>query len=213
MSISNVGLAGIDVPTGYVDGIAGPSPLYGAAPFSQKMLRFEEFGLQKLESDPQPPHNLPPPIIQHGEPTLCEAYPSEAGLEAFLSEPLWPAPEFEANISLPNPWWSTINSCLGPMGPTSAIEGRPPGTLYAHQRWDEFAPQVYFQTAIAGARVNLGFRDQYQDHSYSVGEFGPGGLYNEVYAYTGPVDPSSPLAALADPVTGILDLHLAGTTA
>ncbi len=210
---ADICLAAIDVPTGYINGIAGPSPLFGATPFTQKMLRFEEFGLQPIPSDPQPPHNLPSPIIQHAEPSLCEAYPSESGLEVFLAEPLWPSPQIDANISLPNPWWSLVNSCLGPQGPTSAIEGRPPGNLYAHQRYDEFAPQVYFQTAMAGSRTNLGFRDNLQRHHYAVGEFAPGGLYHEVYAYTGPVHPDSPLAALKDPVTGILDLHLAGTTA
>jgi len=210
---ADICLAAIDVPTGYVNGIAGPSPLYGATPFTQKMLRFEEFGLQPIPSDPQPSHYLPSPIIQHAEPNLCEAYPSDSGLEAFLAEPLWPVPQIDANISLANPWWNIVNSCLGPQGPTSAIEGRPPGNLYAHQRYDEFAPQTYFQTAMAGSRTNLGFRDDLQRHHYAVGEFAPGGLYNEVYAYTGPVNSSSPLAALKDPATGILDLHVAGTTA
>lgn len=208
--VANISLAAIDVPTGFVDGIAGPSPLYGATDFSQKMLRFEEFGVQPIPSNP-PTHSFPLPDI-HDASTLCQGYPDSTLLEAFLAEPLYPLPEFEANISLPNPWKAIIEGCVGPVGMT-AIEGRPPGTLYAHQRWQEFAPAAYLQTAIAGARTNLGFRDALQSHSYSAGEFAPGGLYNEVYAYTGPVNPGSPLAALADPVTGILDLHVQGSTA
>ena len=34
---------GFDIPTG-----AAPSPLFGALPFTQKMLPFEEFGVQPL---------------------------------------------------------------------------------------------------------------------------------------------------------------------
>jgi len=204
--------AEIDVPTGYADGIAGPSPLYGATDFSQKMMRFEEFGLKPVPSEPQAAHNLPQPAL-HDEPTLCQGYPDGDLLEAFLAEPIWPLPGLEANTALPNPWWGVIDSCEGPLGTSSAIEGRPPGSIYSHQRYEEFSPAAYFQTAIAGARVNLGFRDEMQSHSYSVGEFAPGGLYNEVYSYTGSVHPGSPLDALKDPETGILDLHVAGSTA
>ena len=50
-----------------------PSPLYGAKPFSQKMLRFEEFGTRRLNLEasapqhnwkpfPAPAEPFPPPI-------------------------------------------------------------------------------------------------------------------------------------------------------
>ena len=57
------------------------------------------------------------------------------------------------------------------------LEGRPPGEDFSHQRWPEFKPQLYFQSAQAGARVNGGIRDNMQKHHYRRGEFGPGGLY------------------------------------
>ena len=54
------------------------------------------------------------------------------------------------------------------------IEGRPPGEMYAHQRYDEFAPKVYFSSVQSGARNNGGARDAMQLHKYQKGEFGPG---------------------------------------
>jgi FtsP/CotA-like multicopper oxidase with cupredoxin domain len=59
----------------------------------------------------------------------------------------------------------------------SYAEGRPPGEWFAHQRWGEFEPSFYFQSAQAGARTNSGLRDTYQRHGFAVGEFAPGGLY------------------------------------
>ena len=50
--------------------------------------------------------------------------------------------------------------------------------MYAHQRYDEFAPKAYFQSVQAGARINGGARDALQMHRYQIGEFGPGGLYH-----------------------------------
>ena len=57
-------------------------------------------------------------------------------------------------------------------------EGRPPGQGWSHQRWEEFTPETYFQTATSGSRTNLGFRDRKQDHGYQAGEFGSLGLYH-----------------------------------
>jgi hypothetical protein len=48
-----------------------PSPLYGAAPFSQQMLRFEEFGTAPLDLDakkPKPWKKLPAPTDAQSAP-------------------------------------------------------------------------------------------------------------------------------------------------
>ncbi|MGE5094509.1 MAG: copper oxidase, partial [Betaproteobacteria bacterium] len=161
------GMADFDIPTG-----APPSPLYNAQPFSQKMLMFEEFGTQALPAS-APAHNLP-------DPGACGAAADPAAfgaaLESFLAQPIYPPPQEQANTSMPNPWAASIGACLGrPV--TGVAEGRPPGANFAHQRWSEFTPTVYFQTMMAGARTNLGFRDSLQRHHYGEGEFGPGGLY------------------------------------
>jgi len=42
----------------------------------------------------------------------------------------------------------------GDMGP---IEGRPPGAVWAHQRWDEFAPQVAVIATQEGAKTNTAY--------------------------------------------------------
>ncbi len=77
-----------------------------------------------------------------------------------------------------NPWKADIEAFLGRPLKAPPAEGRPPGEGWSHQRWNEFLPRVFFKTAQAGARVNGGFRDSMQLHNYSVGEFGPGGLYH-----------------------------------
>ncbi len=159
-------LAKFDIPTG-----APPSPLYGAQPFTQPMLRFEEFGLQRLPGS-ECPKCSPLPA-----PPDCASSPDGAALDAFLGEALHPLPRRAANTSLANPWSERIAECVRPLA-SSVIEGRPPGEYFAHQRWDEFRPQVYFQSAQAGARTNGGLRDALQRHGYSSGEFGPGGLYH-----------------------------------
>ncbi len=161
-----------DVPT---DGAT--SPLFDAQSFSQQMLRFEEFGTRKLEG-PCPagdcPLTLPVPI---------NAYSTvgSAALDNFLNQRIHPFPTEQRNNNVLNPWQPAIESMhtgplqpLTPGAPTSYADGRPPGAQYGHQRWQEFFPQVYFESAIAGARDSRGARDQYQKHQYSFGEFGKG---------------------------------------
>jgi len=151
-----------------------PSPLYGAAPFSQSMLRFEEFGPQPLPSKVKKPkqwNKLPAPAD-------AQSGPDGASLEEFLSQPIWPKPSVFANTEHENPWKNEIESFLGRKLKKPPAEGRPPGLGWSHQRWDDFTPTEYFQSATTGARVNGGFRDDLQDHGYSAGEFGPGRLYH-----------------------------------
>ena len=118
-------------------------------------------------------------------PVACNASPGGSALDNFLKQPLSPAPKEAANEFVQNPWRVKIAQCLSNGLIQSPIEGRPPGQYFAHQRWDEFYPVVYVQTATAGARNNTGIRDLEQRHGYAAGtEFGPGGLYYN--AATGP---------------------------
>ncbi|WEK28442.1 MAG: Ig-like domain-containing protein [Candidatus Pseudomonas phytovorans] len=160
-----------------------PSPLFGAQPFTQQLLLFEEFGPEKL--DPA----LPPPDLTFPVPTLgaapaqdpnvvARSGPSGTALEAFLKQPgLYPFPTQFANVLDRNPWKAQIELFLNRQPVGSPAEGRPPGKGWSHQRWNEFYPQAAFKTAQAGARINLGLRDRKQLHNYAVGEFAPGGLY------------------------------------
>ena len=152
-----------------------PSPLFGALPFTQQMLRFEEFGTEDLdlakEEAPADWQTLPAPIA-------AQFAPDGANLERFLTQEIWPVPQEYANDLDSNPWQSEIESWLGRALDSPPAEGRPPGEGWAHQRWNEFEPEVYFQTATTGSRTNLGFRDRKQDHGYQAGEFGRLGLYH-----------------------------------
>lgn len=170
-AVSVPAYAAFDIPTGLVTGAASPSPLFGATEFSVPLLRFEEFGsLAMPASEPSNTSTLPGVAD-------CQSMPDSQELDDFLKEPLHPLPTEEANEGLPNAWDAKIKDCVGPMNQT-VMEGRPPGQWFAHQRWNEFYPKVYFQSAQTGARNNLGLRDQYQRHGYSKGEFGSNGLYH-----------------------------------
>ncbi|GAM96621.1 glycoprotein gp2 [alpha proteobacterium U9-1i] len=159
--------AGFDIPTG-----AAPSPLFGAQPFTQPLMLFEEFGTKAIPGSSCPTCQPMPAAAS------CTEGPSGAALDTFLRQPLYPAPTIQANTSRPNYWASLIGACVRPLA-TSAVEGRPPGEWFAHQRYAEFAPRVYFQTAQAGARTNGGLRDSMQRHQWLLGEFRSTGLYGQ----------------------------------
>ncbi|MFK3773357.1 Ig-like domain-containing protein [Pseudomonas sp. NPDC089406] len=160
-----------------------PSPLFGAEPFTQQLLLFEEFGPEKL--DPAtPPGELtfPPPILgpmpAQDPNSVARSSPDGNALEAFLKQPgLTPFPSQYSNVLDRNPWKAQIELFLNRNSVGSPAEGRPPGKGWSHQRWNEFYPQAAFKTAQAGARINQGLRDRKQLHNYAKGEFGPGGLY------------------------------------
>ncbi|MBI6895790.1 multicopper oxidase domain-containing protein [Pseudomonas putida] len=160
-----------------------PSPLFGAEPFTQQLLLFEEFGPEKL--DPAtPPYAMtfPPPVIgaapAQDPDYAARSSPNGNALEAFLTQPgLTPFPSQYANVLDRNPWKAQIEMFLNRSGVGSPAEGRPPGKGWSHQRWNEFYPQAAFKTAQAGARINQGLRDRKQLHNYAKGEFAPGGLY------------------------------------
>ena len=152
-----------------------PSPLFGAEPFSQPLLRFEEFGSETLDLSAASPPNGWQPLPA---PNNARAMPNSARLDRFLGQSIWPVPTRFANDWDGNPWEDEIERHLGRDLSHPPAEGRPPGLGWAHQRWPEFTPQVYLQTATTGARANRGLRDAAQRHGYRVGEFARGGLYH-----------------------------------
>ncbi len=168
------------IPTG-----GRPSPLFSATDWSAPLLMFEEFGPQKLDPtiDTTNYKGFPAPTLgaapeQH--PTLLtRSAPSASAIESFLGQPgIKPYPSNFSNTTDHNPWNAVASQFVGRTidGPA---EGRPPGEGWAHQRWNEFFPQTYFQTVQGTSRKNYGVRDKMQRHGYQAGtEFGPGGLYN-----------------------------------
>ena len=158
--------AGYDIPTG-----APASPLFGARPFEQPMLRFEEFGTKPM------PEAGCTTCLEMPMGRTMDSMPTDERIDRFLEQAMDPMPTRDADEVRSNPWEPMIESMMGPMGRTYA-DGRPPGPLWGHQRWEEFPAQRYLQSAQTGARKNGGMRDGLQRHGYAVGEFGPGGLYH-----------------------------------
>jgi len=185
IELNRANLAGggsFDIPSG-----GKPSPLFGAAPFTQSLLLFEEFGLEAFQASTNPSTlPLPQASTDQNNPAqssiVTKSSPPGTALDSLLKEPgLYPFPTRVANTSLANPWWPLICQYLGRADCSShqgPIEGRPPGEGWSHQRWNEFYPSKQFKTIQAGARVNGGARDKRQLHRYAVGEFAPGGLYH-----------------------------------
>jgi hypothetical protein len=157
-----------------------PSPLFGARPFTQQMLRFEEFGTRPLDpTDPPPTRDFPPPTLgpmpAQDPLSVAASSPDPETLEAFRAQPgISPYPQEFSNVSTGNPWQQDIENFLGRSLDNPPAEGRPPGRGWAHQRWNEFYPVEYSISAQAGARPNGGSRDASQLHEYQMGEFGPG---------------------------------------
>ena len=68
---------------------------------------------------------------------------------------LSPAPTAQANLTL-----QAVPAILGGgMGP---IEGRPPGAMWAHQKFDQFAPKVAVEMWQKGAQVSTNYNPQVQ---------------------------------------------------
>lgn len=162
-----------------------PSPLFGALPFTQRMLRFEEFGAKKLQIKKRRAKEAHERWLSLPKPNAPDQMPDGKALDSFLKQSLWPAPQRLANDSDQNPWKVQIESYLERSLAHPPAEGRPPGQGWAHQRWEEFAPKVYFQSATTGARENGGLRDRSQSHKYSRGEFGKNGLYHNTAGMDG----------------------------
>lgn len=162
-----------------------PSPLFGALPFTQQLVLFEEFGPEKLDpTTPSAPLPFPAaaigPLPQQDPTSVARSAPPSAALDAFMRQPgLTPFPSQFSNVVDRNPWQAQIEYFLNRHIGSSA-EGRPPGKGWSHQRWNEFYPQTAYKTVQTGIRTNTGWRDSHQMHGYAVGEFGPGGLYHNV---------------------------------
>ena len=115
-AVAGVGEAGkYEIPTG-----AGPSPMFGVKAFTQRLLRFEEFGTQPLASSTAAGKvQLPAP---HGLEDGLDA----AKLDSFLASPLDPPPRRLANVESWNPWGKQIAAALGRSLRQAPAEGRPP---------------------------------------------------------------------------------------
>lgn len=161
-----------DIPSG-----SRPSPRFGAQPFTQQMLLFEEFGSETL------PVGAPAKAGPSAPETAACA--TGAQVDQHLSQAIYPPPTCSSNTVDINPQRHLIERLLGRSCATAPLEGRPGGTDFSHQRWTEFGPQVYVETGVAGSHRNCGFRDAKQRHGYATGEFAEGGLYHNTVGAPG----------------------------
>ena len=121
-NINQGNLANNDIPTD-----AKPSPLFGAGVFTQRMLRFEEFGPVPLGDPASVVAGDPFPA-----PANAESFPGEQALEDFLGQYISvsealpsPFPIEEANCVDLNPWQLVIETFLGRGLDDPPAEGRP----------------------------------------------------------------------------------------
>jgi FtsP/CotA-like multicopper oxidase with cupredoxin domain len=144
-----------DVPTG-----TPPSPLFGARKFTQVMPRLQ----------------LQTPIPLTRTPSTDPASIGDAAFPAALNER--PArrlsyhTDFTANPADPR----FINPLTG-VGP---IEGRPPGPVFAHQRWNEFFPKVGYISSWTGVGPKQSFHPNFPAQATnSVWTYGVGNVTNQ----------------------------------
>src|SRR5262252_7105560 len=118
-----------EVPTG-----TPRSPLFGAVRFTQRMPRL---ALQ-----------TPIPLTQSG--TGLDAV---ANFPAALNEPAAKRLSYHTdftNFNNTHPGYpNNGNPFLNPVTGRGPVEGRPPGEVFAHQRWNEFFPKVGYVMSIA----------------------------------------------------------------
>ena len=108
------------------------SPLFGAQKFSQPMPRLALQTPTPLTRDPATGNAVLPAALDE-RPAKRRSYHTD-----FTANPI--DPQFRNPVTGRGP-----------------IEGRPPGELFAHQRWDEFFPKVGYVMSIAPVAPNTWF--------------------------------------------------------
>jgi len=145
-------------------------PVHGLSPFVKSAYADVPTGV--------PPSPLPPGS------TFTQPLPLFEVLEPKPLSALTPFPTEQANTSLPNP-----RTGRGP------IEGRPPGPLWAHQRWQEFYPQVAYEIGQACAQYNPkgGYRCTFHPNL-------PDQIPDKLWTFGGTIPPKLVLARYGEPI-------------
>jgi len=146
-----------NVPTG-----TPRSPLFGGQKFTQRLSRL----------------NLQTPVPLTRVPSADPASNADAAFPAALGER--PArrlsyhTDFTANPSDPQ--------FINPVTHRGPIEGRPPGEIFAHQRWNEFFPKVGYVMSVGPVVANTSFHPNFPAQepnsiwTYSSGRTNTGGV-------------------------------------
>jgi FtsP/CotA-like multicopper oxidase with cupredoxin domain len=139
------GSAYAQVPTGLP-----ASPLFGATAFSQPMPRFD--------------------VLQRKTPVdgvnfVMDPVTTTLGVISGTNNLIQPHELSNTGLRYPvDPL--LVNGTAGLNGP---IEGRPPGTIWAHQRWGDFLPKVVVEAAQRGATDNTTYNPNVLNSSFNSG--------------------------------------------
>src|SRR5262245_52300357 len=119
-----------------------------------------------------------------------------------------PAPTREANTTqqLLNPALEGVR-----FGDTGPIEGRPPGPIWAHQRFEDFAPKIHIEVSQEGAKTNTTYYPgvpSYLNSGVNPAtpiplKFHPGlptQDVNSVWTFNGTVPPKLVIARYGEPI-------------
>jgi FtsP/CotA-like multicopper oxidase with cupredoxin domain len=121
-----------------------------------------------------------------------------------LGGDLSPVPQAEANQTQ-----QPVDAALG--GGTGPIEGRPPGPIWAHQRFNQFTPQISFEMSQAQATTNTVYNPGV-DSQFNSGinpatplscKFHPGFPTqdpNSVWTFNGTIPPKLVMARYGEPL-------------
>src|SRR6266851_883962 len=146
-------------PSAFADGVptgTPRSPLFNAQKFSQRLPRLALQTPQILTR------------VTSIDPASAgdAAFPSGTG-ETFAARRLSYHTDFTANPTNPN--------FRNPVTGRGPIEGRPPGEVFAHQRWNEFFPKVGYVMSIGQIAANSGFHPNFPaQNANSVWTYGSG---------------------------------------
>jgi FtsP/CotA-like multicopper oxidase with cupredoxin domain len=152
-------------PSAFADGVptgTPPSPLFGAQKFTQPMPRL----------------NLRTPFTLTRIPSADPASAGDAAFPAALGERPSRRLSYHTDFTA-NP---TDSQFINPLTGRGPIEGRPPGEVFAHQRWNEFFPQVGYIQSIGPIAPNSRFHPNFPAQApnsvwtYGVGRFQQGTL-------------------------------------
>lgn len=140
-----------NIPTG-----TPRSPLFGAQKFTQRMPRL---ALQ-----------TPIPLTQTG--TGLDAV---ANFPAALNEPVAKRLSYHTDFNNAGGNGNPNNPFRNPVTGRGPMEGRPPGEVFAHQRWNEFFPKVGYIMSIGQIAANTRFHPNFQvQNPNSVWTYGTG---------------------------------------
>jgi len=140
-----------NIPTG-----TPRSPLFGAQKFTQRMPRL---ALQ-----------TPIPLTQSG--TGLDAV---ANFPAALNEPAAKRLSYHTDFTNAGGNGNPNNPFRNPVTGRGPMEGRPPGEVFAHQRWNEFFPKVGYIMSIGQIAANTRFHPNFAvQNPNSVWTYGTG---------------------------------------